>query len=85
MATLSLRDFHGAARYALRHYVPFSYYARSPEIMAKEGIARPCVCSAFVIAVDSRWFLVTAGHVLDDIEAERRSGLELVRFRLWDG
>ncbi|GMU35674.1 MAG: hypothetical protein HS101_00075 [Planctomycetia bacterium] len=31
------------------------------------------------------WFLVTAGHVLDEIEEERRSGIQIDSFRLWDG
>jgi hypothetical protein len=86
MALLNTDDLNLAARYSLRHYVPFSYYARSPEIMAaRGGVAEVCVCSAFVMKVGEMWCLVTAGHVLDEIDAERRNGLDLASFRLWDG
>jgi hypothetical protein len=86
MTALSKDDLNRAALFALRHYVPFSYYAKSPEIMEfRDGVAFACVCSAFVLQSRGIWCLVTAGHVLDDIEAERQRGIEQVSFRLWDG
>src|SRR5258708_5717941 len=52
MDCISSQDLNRTALYSLRHYVPFSYYAKSPQIMAlREGIAQPCVCSAFVMEV----------------------------------
>ena len=85
MSSLLPGDINRATMCALRHYVSFSYYARSAEIIAHRGVAQPCVCSAFVMKVRGVWCLVTAGHVLDGIEAERSAGLQLVSFRLWDG
>src|SRR5688500_17604875 len=83
METISSKDIQRAGAYALRHYVSFSYYARTPG--TKEKLAQACVCSAFAMRVRNSIALVSAGHVLDDIEAEQRAGLELVSFRLWDG
>lgn len=86
MDLLTAAHINRAALLAMRHYVPFSYYMKSAEIMAaRDGIALPCVCSAFVLEAREVWCLVTAGHVLDDIEAERHRGIEQVNFRLWDG
>ena len=79
-------DVKRAALHALRHYVPFSYYARSPEIMAlRNGVAYPCICSAFIMEARGIWYLLTAGHVFDEIDDHRRNGIELLNFRLWDG
>jgi len=86
MTAMPTDDINRAAIYSLRHYVPFSYYARSAEIMAaRGGMAQVCICSAFVMQVRQIWCLVTAGHVLDEIDRERQAGIELVSFRLWDG
>jgi hypothetical protein len=86
MATISTDDINRAALHSLRHYVSFSYYARSDEIMeARGGIAQVCICSGFVMRTRQIWSLVTAGHVLDEIDRERQAGIKLVSFRLWDG
>jgi len=86
MDTTFVNDIQRAALYGLRHYVCFSYYARSPEIFAaRDGMAYPCFCSAFVMESRGFWFLVTAGHVLDGVEEERKQGIEHASFRLFDG
>lgn len=86
MDAVPIAEINRAALFALRHYVPFSYYAKSPEIMAaRGGMAQPCICSAFILESRDVWCLVTAGHVIDEIEAERKQGIEQVNFRLWDG
>jgi hypothetical protein len=35
--------------------------------------------------VRDSWYIVTAGHVLEEIDNERREGSELGSFRIWDG
>jgi hypothetical protein len=86
MSGLSTIEMNYVARHALCHYVPFSYYARSEKIFAaRGGVAALCVCSAFVMRTRNIWWLVTAGHVLTEIENEIAKGNELVDFRLWGG
>lgn len=40
--------------------------------------------SAFVISVQNIWFLITAGHILRDIETRIKSGRRIVKARLID-
>jgi len=83
---VSAEDIKRAAKFSLRHYVTFSYYALSPEIAAaNEGMCYFFVCSAFVMYARGIWCLVTAGHVLDGIFEDQEEGIELKDFRLWDG
>jgi len=41
--------------------------------------------TAFVISVRDVWFLVTAGHVLRDVEERLKTGRQIVKSRLIDG
>ncbi|HTQ39188.1 MAG TPA: hypothetical protein VMJ32_09165, partial [Pirellulales bacterium] len=41
--------------------------------------------SAFVISVRNIWFLVTAGHIINDIESRRQNGRKIISARLIDG
>ncbi len=41
--------------------------------------------SAFVISVRNVWFLVTAGHILRDLDSRLRAGRQIVKSRLIDG
>lgn len=85
MSELTEQDVNRVAVFAARHYVPFSYYAHPPNLSAENSLASPCVCSGFIMQVRDIWCVVTAGHVLDEIEKEREAGFKLVNFRLWDG
>jgi hypothetical protein len=86
MSKISTYDINRAAFCSLSHYVPFSYYARAQMIIeARGGIANACICSAFVMETKGIWWLVTAGHVLDEINKEQADGYDLGTFRLWDG
>src|SRR6185295_18818721 len=67
---VSIDDIKVGALYAMRHYVTLSYYGKTPEIMAKRGIAEISVCSTFVVQIRETWFLATAGHVLDSIRKD---------------
>ena len=41
--------------------------------------------SAFVISVHDIWFLVTAGHILRDLDGRLQAGRRIVQSRLMDG
>lgn len=86
MPELTPKEINSVAIYAFRHYVSLSYYAKSPELCeSRGGLAQACVVSAFVMRVRDIWCLVTAGHVLDGIDEDRKRGIQIDTFRIWDG
>lgn len=47
--------------------------------------ATPFVCSGFLMSLKDRWFMVTAGHILRDMEEQTRNGTaQFEQFRLLD-
>lgn len=41
--------------------------------------------TSFVFSVSDRWYLITAGHCIDQVDLYRKNGYELLGCRLWDG
>jgi hypothetical protein len=75
-----------AARQLAKHFVGLVYYGRPRAVNGKNDEPWQQVCaSCFVMSFQDHWFLVTAGHVLNDIIKERSDerletspGLELM-------
>ena len=70
-----------------RHVVSLQWVDRTPgdRLSANEGTGYPMASSGFVVSIQSYWFLITAGHILKDIETARSNGQVLEDFRLSDG
>ena len=65
-----------------KHFVILTYRARFPESSSAEGVF--CFSSCFVVEVERRWFLVTAGHVINNIKTALDRGVELSGWELQD-
>src|SRR5260370_31904319 len=50
----------------------------------KNGPTRPVIMSCFVMAISVKWFLVTAGHCINDIEKLKKRGGEIVECDIID-
>ena len=71
----------------LRHCVNITVFDRTEGKTAHEnrGVGRLLIISGFVISVDGKWFLITAGHCLRNIEASREAGQNYHSWELDDG
>lgn len=74
-------------RYVGKHVLSLNWLDRTPggRGEANRGQGTPFALSCFIISVFDEWFLVTAGHVLKDIEAATSAGQRLERWFLHDG
>ena len=61
-----------------KHVVPIYFH------LEKDGEIRCCIVSAFVMSIYNQWFLMTAGHCIEDIEKHKNAGFKLIRCRLID-
>jgi hypothetical protein len=76
-----------AMDYLSRHCVLLCWIDQTPGTLhgnANSGLGKPFTVSAFLISMRNNWFLVTAGHVLGDIEKARTKGQILTDFKLDD-
>jgi hypothetical protein len=64
--------------YFSRHLVPVYF------TFEKGEITHSSYMSAFLISIDDKWFLITAGHCMEDIEKNIKSGYEIKTCRLID-
>lgn len=61
-----------------RHVVPI-------HLSFKKGSEREaCIITSFVMSIYEQWFLITAGHCIEDIEENLTKGYEIERCRLID-
>ncbi len=69
-----------------RHFVSIGWIDRTPgeRSSANEGLGQPFNVSAFVMQVCGDWFLVTAGHVIEDLKVAHSTGQVLTNFQLND-
>lgn len=73
-------------RYFARHFVSMGWFDVSPAWAAEnEGRGRHFAISGFIVAVKDTWYLITAGHILEDIEAAQKRGQVLTKFHVDDG
>jgi hypothetical protein len=61
-----------------RHLVPMVY------IFQKGDITASYVVTAFVLSVKEKWFLVTAGHCLQDVDKYKKEGFSIRKCYLMD-
>ena len=69
-----------------RHFVSIAWVDRTPgsRAVANNGVGTVVNISAFVISVRGEWFLVTAGHIIEDLKAAKSRGQVLTGFQLRD-
>jgi hypothetical protein len=78
---------HNFGAAAARHFVSLQWVDKTPGARAdaNSGSGTPFAVSGFVVSIRGHWFLITAGHVLADLERALTSGQLLTNFRLSDG
>src|SRR5260370_35592646 len=64
----------------LDHALPLLFYVRD----AENRPIRCFVVSTFVMEVSNNWFLITAGHCINEIEEVKKQGGEIVKCELID-
>lgn len=81
-----MRQYDSAFSYLARHFVSVTWIDRTTGAResANEGIGTPFEMSAFVVSVSDRWFLATAGHILEDLRSAKTAGNRLTAFQLHD-
>lgn len=68
-----------------RHCVTLSWLdSSSPWASENEGRGRAHHVSGFIAAVRDQWYLITAGHVIQDIDAALNAGQRISGFRVND-
>lgn len=74
-------------KYLGQHFVSFGFQDVTPGVYDRKhgGHGEPQSTSGFIISIGGNWFLITAGHVLRDIERARANGQVLRSFYLDDG
>jgi hypothetical protein len=74
-------------RFLGRHFISLRWVDRTEgeRAEANDGRGTPMLTSGFVVSVDGVWFLVTAGHILSDLEKAIERGQVLNRFHVADG
>lgn len=65
-------------RFFHRHVIPIHLLFR------KGSEEKACLITTFVMSIYDQWFLVTAGHCIEDIEENLINGYEIARCRLID-
>lgn len=68
---------------ASKHTVGLSYYVHIPGQAPKD--AQRGVASCFVVEAEGLWFLITAGHVINEIRENTAKGAKYFRYSLMDG
>jgi hypothetical protein len=67
----------GVRRLAM-HFVSLSWIDRTPgaggRAAENDGHGEPFAASGFIVAAKGHWFLVTAGHILRDIDLAMTGG-----------
>lgn len=71
-------------RFFARHFVAMRWF-ELPSKDAQPSQGKPHIASCFVVAIEGFWILITAGHVLADIESAQKAGQIFKRFHLDDG
>jgi hypothetical protein len=69
-------------RIAGRYFVFLTFKVTSSKNPAQKP--RFAIASCFVVQIEGTWFLVTAGHVISDIESLRAGGEAVSNFLLQD-
>lgn len=77
---MKIEDTHapGKYRYCSKHIVVMTWFDQD----VKKNIEEPWryfAISGFVMSFEDRWFLATAGHIVNDLEYNRLNGLTRVR------
>ena len=69
-----------------RHFVSIGWTDQTPgeRSSANKGLGQPFNVSAFAMEVSGEWFLVTAGHIIEDLKVSQRKGQVLTGFQLND-
>lgn len=72
---------------AYKHFISLRWIDRTPgdRATANEGLGTPFRVSGFVVSVSGEWFLVTAGHILEDVDKSLQAGQILEEWTLDDG
>lgn len=65
-------------RLFMRHVVPIWL------VLQKQGKEHSVLISSFVVSIQGDWFLVTAGHCLQEVEEQRSRGYRIERCHLVD-
>ncbi len=76
-----------AVQFLGRHFVNLCWIDETPNSVhgkANKGLGKPFTTSGFVISVQGNWFLITAGHILNDIQIAKNKGQILTNFTLND-
>ena len=82
----SMEQGNEAVAFFGQHFVSLGWLDRSPERSDENnGLGRPMAVSGFVFSVGDCWFLITAGHILENIDEARKKGQVLSGFHLIDG
>ena len=64
----------GFIRFLSRHLVSLTFFDRSPARATEFfGAGRMMLVSGFVVSVRGVWLLITAGHVLEEIDAANQA------------
>jgi len=73
------------ASYLFRHYVRLRCWDQTPGETANlnAGNGNPIVASGFILSVSGEWFWITAGHVMEWIDAQVGEGKALAKWS-WD-
>jgi hypothetical protein len=78
-------------RFLGKYFVSIGFFDRTPPnekhpgfAHLNDGMGEYHSISAFVVSVKDVWFLITAGHIIKDIETVRREGRVLSDFRIDD-
>ena len=75
----------GLIRFLSRHLVSLTFFDRSPARATEFfGAGRMMLVSGFVVSVRGVWFWITAGHVLEEIDAALSAGQQLEDWKLDD-
>jgi hypothetical protein len=74
-------------RFLGRHFISLRWIDRTEGERAEvnDGRGTPLVTSGFVVSVRDVWFLVTAGHIVSDLETALERGQTLTKFHIVDG
>jgi hypothetical protein len=72
------RNPDGFIAFLHRHVIPMAF------IFKKDSVVAPYVITTFVLSVQERWFLVTAGHCLQKIDEYKGNGYTLSECYLID-
>ena len=68
-----------------RHCVSLCWFDTSPAVAGEnEGRGKRFDVSGFIISVSRQWYLITAGHILHDIDEAMRKGQQLSSFYVAD-